>query len=72
VIIGTAVGGSYGIYGQLVSQHFGRHVPGSPNVIVQSMPGAGGLVALNHLGTIAPRDGSVISVAHVTIVQEGM
>jgi tripartite-type tricarboxylate transporter receptor subunit TctC len=72
LIIGTAVGGSYGIYGQLVSQHLGRHIPGSPSIILQPMPGAGGIVALNYLGNVAPRDGSVITVVHVTIVQEGL
>lgn len=72
LIIGTAVGGSYGIYGQLVSQHLGKHIPGSPSVVLQPMPGAGGIVALNYLGNIAPRDGSVITVVHVTLVQEGL
>jgi tripartite-type tricarboxylate transporter receptor subunit TctC len=36
------------------------------------MPGAGGLVSLNHLGTAAPRDGSVMALIHVTVVQEGL
>ena len=36
------------------------------------MPGAGGLVSLNHLGTAAPRDGTVITLIHVTVVQEGL
>ncbi|MGH6768966.1 MAG: Bug family tripartite tricarboxylate transporter substrate binding protein [Xanthobacteraceae bacterium] len=72
IVIGTGIGGSYGVYATLVSRHLGRHVPGGPTLIVQSMPGAGGLVALNHLGNQAPRDGTVISVIHVTLVQEGL
>jgi tripartite-type tricarboxylate transporter receptor subunit TctC len=72
VIIGTAVGGSYGVYAQLVARHLGRFVPGSPAVIVQSMPGAGGLVSLNYMAQKASRDGTVISVIHVTLVQESM
>jgi tripartite-type tricarboxylate transporter receptor subunit TctC len=72
VVIGTGIGGSYGVYGTLVSRHLGRFIPGAPALAVQSMPGAGGLVALNHLGTQAPRDGTVISLIHVTLVQEGL
>jgi tripartite-type tricarboxylate transporter receptor subunit TctC len=72
LIIGTSIGGAYGVFSQLASRHIGRFIPGSPTVIVQSMPAAGGLVALNHLGTQAPRDGSVITLIHVTVVQEGL
>ena len=72
IIIGVSVGGAYGLFSQLASRHIGRFIPGSPTVIIQSMPGAGGLVALNHLGTVAPRDGTVITLAYVTIVQEGL
>lgn len=72
VVIGTNVGGTYGVYGQLVARHFGRFVPGNPTVVMQSMPGAGGFTALNWLGTTAPRDGTVITVAHTNIVHEGL
>src|ERR1700741_3212325 len=72
IVIGTAVGGAYGLFSQLASRHLGRFIPGSPTVIIQSMPGAGGLVALNHLGNAAPRDGSVLAPTYVTIVQEGL
>jgi tripartite-type tricarboxylate transporter receptor subunit TctC len=72
IVIGTSMGGSYGVYGQLVARHLGKFLPGSPTVIVQSMPGAGGLVALNYLAQKAPRDGTTLSVIHVTLVQEGM
>ena len=72
IIIGTSIGGAYGVYGTLVSRHLGRFIPGQPTLVVQSMPAGAGLVALNHLGNQAPRDGSVISVIHVTLVQEGL
>lgn len=49
IVIGTAVGASYGVFAQLVARHLGRFIPGEPSLITQSMPGAGGLVALNHL-----------------------
>jgi tripartite-type tricarboxylate transporter receptor subunit TctC len=72
VIIGTGIGGSYGVYAQLVARHFGRFIPGSPTVVMQSMQGAGGFTALNWLGTQAPRDGTVVTIGHITIVHEGL
>src|SRR5688572_23402707 len=72
VIIGTGIGGTYGVYGQLVSRHFGRFIPGHPTVVMQSMQGAGGFTALNWLGTAAPRDGTVVTIGHINIVHEGL
>jgi tripartite-type tricarboxylate transporter receptor subunit TctC len=72
VIIGTGVGGTYGVYGQLVARHFGRFIPGNPAVVMQSMQGAGGFTALNWLGTAAPRDGTVITIGQINIVHEGL
>ena len=39
-----------------------RHIPGNPTVIVQNMPGAGGLAAANHLYTRAEKDGLTIGI----------
>ncbi len=61
MIIGYPTGGSNDIYARVVAQHIGRHIPGSPRVIAVNMPGAGSMLAANHLFTVAPRDGSVIA-----------
>ena len=60
MIIGVAVGGSYDSSGRLVARHIGRHVPGSPRVLIQNMPGASSRVAANHIYTLAPKDGTII------------
>jgi tripartite-type tricarboxylate transporter receptor subunit TctC len=73
IVIGTAVGGSYGVYGQLVARHLGKYLPGNPGVAIAAMPGAGGLVALNYLASASPpKDGTTITLAHVTLVQESL
>ena len=36
-------GGPYDFYSRLVAAHIGAHLPGNPAVVVQNMPGAGGL-----------------------------
>ncbi len=60
-VAGTS-GGGLDLVARLLSRHLGRHVPGKPNVIVQNMPGAGGIRAANYLADSAPRDGSVWAV----------
>jgi len=72
IVIGASMGGEYGLYSQLVARHIGRFVPGKPTVIVQSMPGGGGMNALNYVANVAPQDGTVLSLPHVNIVQEGL
>ena len=59
-VAGTA-GGGIDLYARLVGRHLGRHVPGSPVVTVQAMPGAGGIRAASYLATAAPRDGTAIT-----------
>jgi len=58
LVIGYAPGGGYDLYARTLARHIGRHIPGTPNVVVQNMPGAGSLKAANFLYTIAPRDGT--------------
>lgn len=70
VIVGSGLGGSYGLYGQMTAQHLGKHIPGTPNLVVQSMPGAGGMKALAYVYNAAPKDGSFIIGGHQEVLQE--
>ena len=56
--IGFDAGGGYDIYGRLLSRHMSQHIPGKPAIVVQNMPGAGSLRAVNHLYNLAPKDGT--------------
>src|SRR5215470_6354866 len=60
LIVGYGPGGGYDTYARLLARHFGRFIPGNPNVIVQNMPGAGSLRAVNYLYNVAPKDGATI------------
>jgi tripartite-type tricarboxylate transporter receptor subunit TctC len=62
MIVGYTSGGGYDVYGRLFARHLGRHIPGNPNVVVQNMPGAGSLRAVNHLYNAAPKDGTAIAI----------
>ena len=61
-MVGSTPGGYYDIAGRTIARHFGQYIPGNPNVIVQNLPGAGGLASVNRLGTTAERDGRTILV----------
>jgi len=64
IIVGSGAGGGFDTTARLVARHIGRHIPGTPTVIVVNMPGGGGLVAANHVFSAAPKDGTVIGLFH--------
>ena len=47
-------------------------MPGTPNVIVENMPGAGSLVAANHVSRAAPKDGTVVAHTEGGLVLQQM
>ncbi|MGE3247077.1 MAG: Bug family tripartite tricarboxylate transporter substrate binding protein [Beijerinckiaceae bacterium] len=61
IIVGYDNGGGYDVYARILARHMPRHLPGSPTAIVQNMPGAGSLVAVNYIYNVAPKDGSTIA-----------
>jgi tripartite-type tricarboxylate transporter receptor subunit TctC len=60
ILINFAAGGPTDIEGRLFAKHVARHIDGQPNIIVQNMEGAGGIVGAKNLGEVAPRDGSTM------------
>jgi putative tricarboxylic transport membrane protein len=59
VLINFASGGPTDIEGRLFAKHLARYVEGEPNIIIQNMEGAGGIVGAKYLGEVAPRDGTM-------------
>lgn len=57
VVVGSSAGGGYDLWARLMAQHIGKHIPGNPSVLVQNMPGAGGVVAANYVYNVAKPDG---------------
>jgi tripartite-type tricarboxylate transporter receptor subunit TctC len=72
IIVGFGVGGGYDIYARLAAEHLGRFVPGNPTVIVENMPGGGGVRAASFLHGAAPKDGTVLSVVVQAIAFESV
>ena len=67
IVISTGVAGGYAEYARVIAEHMGRHIAGAPHFIVQSMPGAGGLLAANYLYVQAPQDGTTIGIVHSSV-----
>jgi len=60
ILVNYDVGGPTDIEARVFSRHIGKHIAGNPNIIVQNMGGAAGLVGTKYLGEVAPKDGSML------------
>ena len=58
-VAGTA-GGGIDLLARALARHMGKYLQGAPNIVVQDMPGAGGIRAAHFLAESAPRDGTAI------------
>ena len=58
-VAGTA-GGGIDLLARALARHMGKYLQGAPNMVVQDMPGAGGIRAAGFLAEAAPRDGTAI------------
>jgi tripartite-type tricarboxylate transporter receptor subunit TctC len=61
LIVGGGVGGGYDAYARLLVRHWPDFIPGKPSFVVQNMPAAASLVAMNTLANTSPRDGTTIA-----------
>jgi tripartite-type tricarboxylate transporter receptor subunit TctC len=60
IIVSAAAGGGFDTYSRTIARHMGKHIPGSPNLIVENMTGAGGIIAANYVYKVAKPDGLTI------------
>jgi tripartite-type tricarboxylate transporter receptor subunit TctC len=61
LLVSSGPGATTDISARLVGRYLGKHIPGNPNIIIHNMPGAGGVVAANHLYNLAKADGLTIA-----------
>jgi tripartite-type tricarboxylate transporter receptor subunit TctC len=62
ILIGTTPGAGYDLMARLVAAYMGKHIPGTPSVVAENMPGAGSLTMTNYLYNRGARDGTVIGL----------
>lgn len=57
LIVGLSPGGFYDRWARLLARFMPLYIPGNPNFVVQNMPGAGSMIAMNHVYGVAKGDG---------------
>jgi tripartite-type tricarboxylate transporter receptor subunit TctC len=72
IVVGSSAGGGYDTYARALARHIGRHIPGQPSVIVQNMPGASSLKAVQYLDSGAPKDGSVMTAFNPGLLNDSL
>jgi tripartite-type tricarboxylate transporter receptor subunit TctC len=72
MIAGFGVGGGYDAYARLLIRFLPKYIPGHPSIVMQNLPAAGSLVAMNTLANSAPRDGTTIGAMQNHIGVEPM
>jgi tripartite-type tricarboxylate transporter receptor subunit TctC len=63
LLVGQPAGGGYDGYSRLFAQYLPAFLPGKPRIIVENMPGAGGVTMADYLAAEAPKDGTAIGLA---------
>jgi tripartite-type tricarboxylate transporter receptor subunit TctC len=66
-ILSAGAGGGYSTYAQAFAPYFSQHIPGRPNIVIENMPGAGGIRAMQYLYASAPKDGTTIGLVHSSV-----
>ncbi|MGZ8520983.1 MAG: Bug family tripartite tricarboxylate transporter substrate binding protein [Candidatus Binatia bacterium] len=64
IIVGNSVGGGMDDWARFIALYLGKHIPGTPTVVVQNMPGAGTIIAANHIYNIAKPDGLTLGLVN--------
>lgn len=70
VVVGSSSGGGYDLNARVLAEHMAKYIPGHPTLIVQNMPGAGGLKMAGYMYAVAPKDGSVFAILQRNLTVE--
>jgi tripartite-type tricarboxylate transporter receptor subunit TctC len=57
IIVGYQPGDNHDQWARTYARFLGKHIPGNPEFVVQNMPGAGAMIAANHVYNVTKPDG---------------
>lgn len=57
IIVPSTTGGGFDVYSRLIGRYIGKYIPGNPSIVVNNVPGAGGLTGMNYTYKVAKPDG---------------
>ncbi len=72
IVVGSTPGGGFDTYARVLSRYLGRYLPGTPNVVVNNMPGAGSHAASSFIYSAAPKDGTAIGAIFPNAILEAL
>lgn len=61
IIAGFGAGSVDDAWSRMLARYMGKHIAGTPNFIVQNMPGAGAMIAANYVYSVAKPDGLTLA-----------
>ena len=64
IVVGGPPGGGFDTYARMIARVMPKHIPGAPTIIVDNMPGAGMMIAANHVYKVSKPDG--LTIGHFT------
>jgi tripartite-type tricarboxylate transporter receptor subunit TctC len=71
LIVGLPPGGSADAYARLLQRHLPAHLPGTPSIVVQDVPGAGGMKSVEYLDSL-PADGTAMATFSSGLLTEAI
>jgi tripartite-type tricarboxylate transporter receptor subunit TctC len=70
IVVGFPPGGGADVYSRVLIRHLGRFIPGNPTLAVTNMPGAGSIIAGNHIFNAGAKDGTEIGMLNGAVILE--
>ena len=70
IIVAAKAGDVYDLYPRLLAEFLPRHIPGNPNIIIQNVAGAAGLIGTNQLYATAKPDGLTLGASYPALYFE--
>jgi tripartite-type tricarboxylate transporter receptor subunit TctC len=68
IIVGGSAGGGFDTYSRVMARHMGKHIPGTPAIMVENMTGAGTLIAAKYLHGSAKPDGLAFGIFNGSLI----
>ena len=70
IVVGFPPGGGADVYSRILARYLGHSIPGNPTVAVTNMPGAGSIIAGNHIFNAGATDGTEIGMLNGAVILE--
>jgi tripartite-type tricarboxylate transporter receptor subunit TctC len=70
VIVAGGVGGGIDAYARVLLPYLAKHLPGEPTMVVQNLPGGGGVQGVQRLYNVSAADGTAIATTPAGPIKE--